>query len=100
VTLEEVLNQVRQLSLVDRVRLIGQVAPEIEQDLVASEHQQPLHTVHCSKSEGEKDLSILEKRESIKQQLRNRFIHVPKDRNLADELIADRREEARKESSR
>ncbi|HBB31770.1 MAG TPA: hypothetical protein DDZ80_06400 [Cyanobacteria bacterium UBA8803] len=35
-TLEEVLNLVKQLSLVDKVRLIERVAPEIEQELVES----------------------------------------------------------------
>jgi hypothetical protein len=33
VTLEEVLNQVRQLSLVDKLRLIEWVTPEIEREL-------------------------------------------------------------------
>jgi hypothetical protein len=37
VTLEEVLNQVRQLSLVDKVRLIERVAPEIERELVTDQ---------------------------------------------------------------
>ncbi|MBW4515413.1 MAG: hypothetical protein KME11_09330 [Timaviella obliquedivisa GSE-PSE-MK23-08B] len=32
-TLEEVLNQVKQLSLIDKVRLIERVAPEIEREL-------------------------------------------------------------------
>jgi hypothetical protein len=101
VTLEEVLTQVRQLSVMDRVRLIGQVMPEIEQDLIASKHEQALQDeAHQSKSEGATDLSVLDRRKGIKQQIRNRFAHVPKDRHLADELIAERREEARKESSR
>jgi hypothetical protein len=34
VTLEEVLKQVKQLSLVDKVRLIERVAPEIERELM------------------------------------------------------------------
>jgi hypothetical protein len=33
-TLEEVLSLVKQLSLVDKVRLIERVAPEIERDLI------------------------------------------------------------------
>jgi len=37
VTLEEVLNQVRQLSLVDKVRLIKRVAPEIERELTTDQ---------------------------------------------------------------
>ncbi|NJL19620.1 MAG: hypothetical protein HC895_00435 [Leptolyngbyaceae cyanobacterium SM1_3_5] len=36
-TLEEILDLVKQLSLVDKVRLIERVAPEIEQDLAASQ---------------------------------------------------------------
>jgi hypothetical protein len=35
-TLEEVLSLVKQLSLVDKVRLIERVAPEIERDLIAN----------------------------------------------------------------
>ncbi|UBF27239.1 hypothetical protein K9N68_04545 [Kovacikia minuta CCNUW1] len=35
-TLEEVLSLVKQLSLVDKVRLIERVAPEIERDLTAT----------------------------------------------------------------
>jgi hypothetical protein len=37
VTLEEVLNRAKQLALSDKVRLIGQVAREIERELVAAE---------------------------------------------------------------
>jgi AbrB family looped-hinge helix DNA binding protein len=40
---------------------------------------------------------ILEKEETIKQRLKGRFAHISKDRNLADELIAERREAAREE---
>ena len=36
-TLEEVLSLVKQLSLVDKVRLIERVAPEIERDLTATQ---------------------------------------------------------------
>ncbi len=39
VTLEEVLNLVKQLKLVDKVRLIERVAPQIERELA----QIPLH---------------------------------------------------------
>jgi hypothetical protein len=35
-TLEEAFNLVQQLSLVDKVRLIEQLAPKIEQELVAA----------------------------------------------------------------
>ncbi len=35
-TLEEVLNFVKQLSLVDKVRLIERIAPEIERELVVA----------------------------------------------------------------
>lgn len=41
---------------------------------------------------------VLEKQETIKQRLKARFAKIPKDRSLADELIADRREAAKKES--
>ncbi|MFB2979962.1 hypothetical protein [Microseira sp. BLCC-F43] len=34
-TLQEVVNLVKQLSLVDKVRLIKQVVPEIEKELIA-----------------------------------------------------------------
>ena len=40
---------------------------------------------------------VLEKRENIRERVRKRFADVPKDPNLADELILERREEARKE---
>ncbi len=41
---------------------------------------------------------VLEKQETIKQRLKARFAKIPKDRSLADELIADRRKSAKKES--
>ncbi|MDY7020551.1 MAG: AbrB/MazE/SpoVT family DNA-binding domain-containing protein [Cyanobacteriota bacterium] len=40
---------------------------------------------------------VLEKRETIKQRLKARFAKLPKDQSLASELIAERREEARRE---
>jgi bifunctional DNA-binding transcriptional regulator/antitoxin component of YhaV-PrlF toxin-antitoxin module len=40
---------------------------------------------------------VLEKQETIKQKLKARFAHVPLHRSLADELIAERREAAKKE---
>jgi AbrB family looped-hinge helix DNA binding protein len=40
---------------------------------------------------------VLEKPELIKQRLKARFAHLPKERSLADELIAERREAARQE---
>jgi AbrB family looped-hinge helix DNA binding protein len=40
---------------------------------------------------------VLEKPELIKQRLKARFAQVPKERSLADELIADRREAAKQE---
>lgn len=40
---------------------------------------------------------VLEKQETIKQRLKARFSHLPKNRSLADELIAERREEAKRE---
>jgi hypothetical protein len=41
---------------------------------------------------------ILEKPEIIKHRLKARFAHVPKGRRLADELISERREEAKQET--
>lgn len=41
---------------------------------------------------------VFEKPESIHQQLQAMFTHVPDKRSLADELIAERREAAKKES--
>lgn len=40
---------------------------------------------------------VLEKRENIRKRVRKRFAEVPKYTSLADELISERREEARKE---
>ncbi|MBI4827959.1 MAG: AbrB/MazE/SpoVT family DNA-binding domain-containing protein [Nitrospinae bacterium] len=45
----------------------------------------------------EDDRLVLEKTESVKIRLKARFAHVRKGRSLAKELIADRREEAKKE---
>lgn len=42
---------------------------------------------------------VLEKPEKIKLRLKARFSQVPKDRSLADELIAERREEAKREDT-
>ena len=42
---------------------------------------------------------ILEKAETIKQRLKSRFAHLPQTTSLAEELIADRREEAKRENS-
>lgn len=42
---------------------------------------------------------ILEKAETIKQRLKNRFAHLPPATSLAEELIAERREEAKREAS-
>lgn len=41
---------------------------------------------------------VLEKPEAITKRLRALFAHIPDDRSLVDELIAERREAARKES--
>lgn len=41
---------------------------------------------------------VLEKPEAIKQQLKARFAQVSKNRRLVDELIAERREAAKKEA--
>ncbi len=40
---------------------------------------------------------VLEKREAVLQRLRRRFAHVPAGVSLADELIAERRTESRRE---
>lgn len=40
---------------------------------------------------------VLEKREAVLQRLRRRFAHIPEGVSLADELIADRRNESRQE---
>jgi AbrB family looped-hinge helix DNA binding protein len=40
---------------------------------------------------------IFEKPDAIKRRLKARFAHLPKDVSLADELIAERRVEAKKE---
>jgi AbrB family looped-hinge helix DNA binding protein len=40
---------------------------------------------------------VLEKREAILERLRARFAQIPSDISLTDELIADRREEAKRE---
>ena len=40
---------------------------------------------------------VLEKPEMIKQRLKARFAQVPNDRILVDELIVERREEAKRE---
>lgn len=42
---------------------------------------------------------VLEKLETIKLRLKARFSQVSKDRSLVDELIAERREEAKKENA-
>lgn len=42
---------------------------------------------------------VLEKPDQIKQRLRARFAQVPAERNLVDELIAERREESLREAS-
>lgn len=41
---------------------------------------------------------ILEKQGTIKQRLKARFSHLPKSMSLADELIAERREESNREA--
>lgn len=42
---------------------------------------------------------VLEKQETIKRRLKARFSQLPRDLNLVDELIAERREEAKREAS-
>ena len=45
----------------------------------------------------EGDRLVLEKREAVLQRLRRRFAHIPQGVSLADELIAERRIESRRE---
>jgi len=40
---------------------------------------------------------VLEKAETVERRLKARFTHIPKHENLADELIDERRAEARRE---
>lgn len=40
---------------------------------------------------------VLEKREAVLERIRHRFAEVPEGTSLSDEVIADRREEARRE---
>ena len=42
---------------------------------------------------------VLEKQSRIEKRLKNRFAKVSKNRSLADELIAERREAAKKEAN-
>jgi hypothetical protein len=43
---------------------------------------------------------VLEKSETIKLRLKSRFSQLPKDRSLALELIAERREEVKREDAK
>ena len=45
----------------------------------------------------EGDSLVLERREAIERRLWEMFSHIPKEVSLVDELIADRRAEARRE---
>jgi AbrB family looped-hinge helix DNA binding protein len=45
----------------------------------------------------EEDRLVLERRGAILARLRERFAHVPADISLADELLVQRREEAKRE---
>lgn len=47
----------------------------------------------------EGDSLVLERRESVEKRLRDRFRHVPAAVSLSEELIAERRLEARRESN-
>ena len=42
---------------------------------------------------------VLEKSSTIERRLRQRFMHIPNDESLADELVTERRAEAHRESS-
>lgn len=43
---------------------------------------------------------VLERREDVVRRLKGRFAHIPADRVLSEELIVERREEARLEAER
>jgi AbrB family looped-hinge helix DNA binding protein len=43
---------------------------------------------------------VLERREDVVRRLKGRFAHVPADRVLSEELISERREEAKFENER
>lgn len=43
---------------------------------------------------------VLEKAETLKRRLKARFAHIPKEKSLADELLAERREEMECEAKR
>ena len=43
---------------------------------------------------------ILERRQQVLERLQRRFAHIPRDVSLVDELIAERREEGRREAER
>ena len=46
----------------------------------------------------EEDRLVIEKADAIERRLRTLFAHIPAEISLADELIAERREEAKHES--
>ncbi len=48
----------------------------------------------------EDDRLVLEKAGAVERRLRALFAHIPPDVSLADELIAERREEARRETEK
>ncbi len=43
------------------------------------------------------DALVLERREAVERRLRERFKHIPREVSLVDELIAERRGEAKRE---
>ena len=46
----------------------------------------------------EQDSLVLEKAETVKKRLKNRFAHIPSSVSLADQLIAERREESKQDA--
>ena len=44
------------------------------------------------------DSLVLERRETVERRLRERFRHIPRDVSLADELVVERRAEAKREA--
>lgn len=56
-----------------------------------------LDTVTNLQSIPQEKLTLLEKQETIKRRLKARFSQLPKETSLANELIAERHEEAKRE---
>lgn len=53
----------------------------------------------CLIARQEGESIVLERQDAVERRLRERFSHIPKDVSLAEELIAERRKEAERESN-